>query len=330
MYKSLLLPASTWLARLSLLVGVLITSLAGILIKVGEQDVSPFSITFNRLWIAGLAFLIWEVVGDHFSHQMLPVKTIDEEPSYKDWLLLTIAGLIRATAISLWAYSLLFTSVTNFTLLHNFEPIFIPLIAIFYNRKIPGRGYWLGWLLSVVGLLGLALEELHITSTTLVGDEIALSAAFLTTFYYFIKEKLVVKFTVHKILMWVCFIGALFSLPLILLNGEAIFPHNYQGWFAVILLALLCQFLGHGLITYALKCISAELVMLALPMEVILAAILSRITLNEVLSIPNYLCCGVIVIGMIIATSSPSSLRNQDVDSVSLANPEKIQANQSS
>jgi drug/metabolite transporter (DMT)-like permease len=294
-----------WVARVALIIGVVIVSGAGLFIKLGESEITPFAVAFNRLWIAALAFLAWNIVDSR-----TPSEQSAKQPlTYSIIILLVIAGIIRSVVLILWGYSLFYTSVTNFTLLHNLEPLFIPLIAGIFTEQQFDRIFWIGWLIAVVGLTGILLEDLTLNSESFLGDFIAFSAAFLTTFYYLIKEKLINYFSVTSLLNWVCLIGALILFPVTITTSERIFPYSISGWVAVVSLALLCQFIGHGLITYSLNKLSSALVTLFLPLETIFATIWSNLVLSEKLNILNYLSCLVVLVGVSIATSSSSSVK---------------------
>ena len=300
---------SAWLAKISLFVGIIVVSSSGLLIKLSETEITPFAVAFNRLWIAALAFLLWDLIDSPRNLDTDSQKYVQKVPSYSNIIMLVIAGVIRGTVLIIWGYALLYTNVTNFTLLHNLEPLFIPLfLGLFLTQGFDNK-FWLGWVLTMLGLAGIFFDDFRLISENILGDFLALFASFITTLYYIIKEKLVVEISVNTILKYVCLIGALILLPITLITSPTIFPDSFHGWIWIISLGVLCQFIGHSLITYSLKNVSSALVTLCLPLEVVFASLLSQVFLLEKVSFLVYLSCLIVLVGVCIATLSSSTIK---------------------
>jgi drug/metabolite transporter (DMT)-like permease len=306
--------SSTWIARISLFIGIMMVSSAGLFIKLSEKEITPFAIAFHRLWIATLAFFLFKIIDSRLNSGMdvNELPQAENNLTYTNIVMLVVAGVVRATVLIIFGYSLLYTNVTNFTLLNNLSSLFIPIfLGLTIIQKLDHK-FWLGWLITILGLGGIVINDLRMTPENVFGDSLALFASFLTAFYYIIKEKLVVELSVNTILRYVCLIGALILLPLTLTTSDKIFPESLSGWISIIGLGILCQFMGHGLITYSLKHLSSSLVTLCLPLEVILASVWSKIFLVEKLSSFDYLSCVIVLVGVCIATFSPSTIKSQE------------------
>lgn len=115
-------------------------SASAILIRFSEIELSPYAITFHRFWIAALVLGIWSGIN-HLHRQFLsrsevlqPFALTESErldshssTSINHWQTfwqLFAAGILIATDLALWAWSLTQTTVANSTLLANLTPLF--------------------------------------------------------------------------------------------------------------------------------------------------------------------------------------------------------------
>ncbi|MGB3668713.1 MAG: DMT family transporter [Phormidesmis sp.] len=100
-------------------------------------------------------------------------------------------------------------------------------------------------------------------------------------------------------------IGGLFTLIVVLLSEDVLFPTSKVGWAAVLGLGLLAQVVGQGLLTYSLKQFSSSLVavfMLAIP---IISAFLAFFIFSEHLSLQNWLAFAIVLVGIYLSISAP-------------------------
>ncbi|MDX2100183.1 MAG: DMT family transporter, partial [Leptolyngbyaceae cyanobacterium bins.59] len=145
-FKTISLPAIA-----ALLFALVSISLSAILIKVGERELSPEAIAFNRFWITALVLGVWQGIN-----RLRPsAKKVAEDPGKPTlkpfWLIggLIAAGFLFTADLVLWGWSLTQTTVANATLLANLTPLFTTL------------GAWLIWGKTVdarfLGGLGIAL-----------------------------------------------------------------------------------------------------------------------------------------------------------------------------
>jgi drug/metabolite transporter (DMT)-like permease len=77
-----------------------------------------------------------------------------------------------------------------------------------------------------------------------------------------------------------------------------------MGWSAVIFLAIVCQVMGQGLLTYSLKQFSSGLVAVSMLTIPVLAAILAMLVFSEKLSLLNWLAFLVVLTGIYLAVSA--------------------------
>ena len=273
-------------------------ALASIFIVIAREEIGPNAITFYRLAIAAVTFSLW--------NRFNPSNTTQAQQSYskKDIILLITAGASFAASLSVWSWSLTETSVTNSTLLNNTVPIFTTLGAWFIFGQRFNRQFIVGMLVAIVGAIALALEDLHIAPSNLLGDSAALLAAILFVVCILTIEKLRLKFATTVVMMWATLVGSIIIFPMAMIFDGYMFPTSLEVWLAVIFLAIASQVMGHGLLTYSLKQFSASFVsvsMLAIP---VIAAILATIIFEEQLTLTNCLAFSVVLVGIYVSVSA--------------------------
>ena len=111
------------------------------------------------------------------------------------------------------------------------------------------------------------------------------------------------------ILMWSSLIGAVIVLPILLITQDKIFPSSWQGWLAVISLAIICQAVGQGLVAYSLNKLSASFVALFLVLDPVLSAIEAWIIFSERLSFLSWMAFAIILLGIYITLYSKSIVK---------------------
>lgn len=277
---------------------------ASILIVVAEQEIGPNATTFNRLGMAAIAFGLWN--GLKLVSNFRSEEQFESQPSYalRDLGLLLIAGVGFAASLTLWAWSLTQTSVANSTLLNNMMPIFTTLGAwLLLGQRFQAK-FLLGMAVALGGAIAIGVEDLQVADSNITGDIAALFAAMLSATSILSVEQLRIKFSTPTIMLWTSLIGSLFIFPIVLLSEGQLFPTSWVGWSAVISLALICQVIGQGLLTYSLARFSSGLVAVSMLTIPVIAAILAMMIFSEKLSLLNWLAFAVVLAGIYLSVSA--------------------------
>ncbi|PPS41167.1 DMT family transporter [Chroococcidiopsis sp. TS-821] len=293
------------LAAIALGIALVGIAFASILTAIAQQEIGPNATTFNRLGIAAIAFAGWNKVRGLTSQiHAQPVSMLIY--TWRDRTLLTTAGMSFAASLTLWAWSLTQTSVANSTLFNNMMPLFTTLGAwLVLGQKFSAR-FVLGMAIAVCGAIAIGIEDFQGTNSHALGDIAALSAAMLAAVCLLSLEQLRSKFATPTIMQWTCFIGCLGVLPAVLLTHEQLFPTSGVGWCTVISLAIVCQVVGQGLLTYSLANFASGLVAVAMLAIPAIAAVLAFIIFAEKLSIFNWCAFAVVLAGVYLAISARS------------------------
>ncbi|MDZ8094398.1 MAG: EamA family transporter [Nostoc sp. DedQUE05] len=298
----------TKIAIASLFLGVGAISFGSIFMKLSEIELSPSATVFNRFWLASVVFLIWH--GYKAIRQQFSADKPVEQQSYtsQDMLLLLGAGILWAATLVLLAWSLTQTSVAISSVLHNLAPIFTSLGVWLLFRKGFEKQFLIGMVIALGGAIAIEFEELQIATDEVQGGFAAIVSAVLLSAYLLIVEKLRTKFSPATIQLWICALAALAIFPILLFTQDRLFPSTVSGWVWVICLALVCQVLGHGLLTYSLAKFSSVVVSLVHLLEPVFSGIFALVIFSEKLTFSNWIGFAVVLMGLYLAISSQAAI----------------------
>lgn len=296
-------------AIISLTIAIVALSWIAIFFRLLEREIGPFATAFHRVWLATVLLGIWNRL-QALRYQFSPEKPI-EQKSYTSWVLaqLLIAGICFAGDQLLWAWSLTKISVANSTLLTCLNPLWTTLLGwSIWDRRFDNR-FLIGMVVAIVGACIIGVEDLQIATGNLQGDGAAILASICFSIYLLIVEKLRENFSAETILFWSSLFSTLSILPIVLIMEDRLFPYSWQSWMFIILLGFVCQVLGQGLVNYCLKRFSSGFVAISLLLQPIITAILAWIIFSESLSLLNGVAFAVVLLGIYLAKSSSSAIK---------------------
>lgn len=280
---------------------LLILGIAPIFIKFVELELSSSATIFNRLWGAAIIFGLWRSFFQIRKQQENSFSS--EEITKTDYLLLFFAGFFFWASQTSWAWSLTRTSAAISDLLHSVTPIFVILGSWFiYKQKFRHQFIW-GTVLALVGSFMIGIEHFHSSLYQLQGDIAAFLSSILPVVYVLASERLCCKFSTVTIMFWICTIGTLFSIPVLVITGIQWFPLSLSGWIFTIFL-MLAMVLGQGLFLYGIKQVGASLMSVLLLLCPVLTAIAAWLVFSEILTHLDWGATVIILIGVYLAITS--------------------------
>lgn len=268
--------ASQWLqqsdlrAFLALATGLVAISFAPIFIRLSELEITPYATIFHRSWMAALIFLGLRAFSGRTAPEDQTIQP-SQGPSESVWkfswgatsTLLLLLGTTFAAAVLLWAWALTQTTVANSTLLHSFTPLFTGIFAWLIWGQRFGRGFWTGMAIATLGAIFLAIGEFSLRPEHLWGDAASLLSAVFFSTEPLLVERLRARLCPNAIMFWCFALVTVLTLPFLFLAPAGAFPTSLNGWLVLLAMAIICQAIGHGLLTYCLKYISAGVVSLS-------------------------------------------------------------------
>ena len=272
-----------------LLIGASMLGGSGIFVKL--SDSSPSLIAFYRSLFALPFLYAWM----KFEERNDSAKIIWDK---KTFFFLVLGGLCFALDMSIWNWSLTFTSVANATLMANIAPVFVVIFGVlFLGYKI--EIFFVVTLL--LALIGVFLVILPGEQIMVFGDSLGILAAVFYAGYILSIKDLTTILQPARTLFLVTIITTLCLLPISLIEADSLILSKSE-FFILISYAIFSQTLAQGLITSGISKVSAHLSSLVLLMQPVAAAFYGWFFLQELLS-PLQMAGGLIVLAAIYLAS---------------------------
>ena len=293
------------------LLGIAVFSLSWIAIffRFLEGEIGPFATAFHRVWLAAIILGLWNAIK-YFNQKFYAEKSVKKN-SYTPLVLLQLlaAGVSLVGHLLLLAWSLSQISIANTCLLANITPIWTVVLGwLIWGKKFDNL-FLIGMGIAIAGVSVIGIEDWQLATGNLKADGVAIVASIFYATYLLSIEALRPHFNFVTILSWISTISTLLILPIALIAENQLFPHSWSGWTFVILLGLICQLLGQGLVTYCLKRMSSGLMAVSKLLVPIVTTFLAWVLFAEVLSFWNYVAFFMVLLGIYIAQSSPFAIK---------------------
>lgn len=210
-------------------------------------------------------------------------------PSRRDLSWLLGAGVLFGIELNLWAFALMQTTIANATLLTNMTPVFAAAFGWFVFRERLGFGALVGGAIALGGAVTLALARAQAGAGPVsaeagwTGDALALSAAVGYAGYLLIVRAVGDRVSVGAVMLWGSLSAAAFTFVVCLVTREPLLPHSWQGWAILVMLGVVTQVAGQGLIAYGVGRLPIVVSTVLIWMQPIAAAVLSWMFFDEAL-----------------------------------------------
>ncbi len=254
-------------------------------------DVAPSASAFWRLGLAVAPLaLLARTTG-----APLPPGTIDARMLW----LSAIAGVFFAADIALWHYGIQRTTLANASLLSNAASFLLPLWGFVALGHRPGKKALLAIAAAAAGTALLVGRSAELSDRNLAGDLFCLGAALLYTAYLIIIDQLRGRIPVFPLLALATGFGALALLPAsyAIAGAAGFWPHD---WTPLVLLALLSQVVGQGLIVFAVGHLKPLVVGLALLVQPTVAATIGLLRFGETPGLPELAGAALVVTALVL------------------------------
>ncbi|KAF0996238.1 DMT family transporter [Geobacillus sp. TFV-3] len=256
-------PSSTTKAYAALFIGALAVSTSAIFVKWSQAPSAV--IAFYRL------FLAVAIMTPLFLRHRSELRGI----SWRDWLFSLCSGVLLAFHFILWFESLDYTSVASSVVLVAMQPLFaFAGGALFFRERLTVAAFGSA-VLAIIGSVLISWGDFRVSGEALYGDGLALlSCAFVTAYWLFGQEVrqrlLLVTYTyivygISAAVLWLY--AMLFRLSLT--------AYQLTDWLCFLALAVIPTLLGHSVMNWAVKWVSASTVSMAILFEPIGASALA-------------------------------------------------------
>lgn len=275
----------TAIVLLALLVGNLALAFGPWLVR--SADVGPSASAFWRMALA-MPFLFL-IAGWRRQPVLLSRSALY-------WIMI-LSGAFFALDLAAWHIGILKTKLANATLFANAASLFFPIWGYLVARSWPGRHESLAFALAVAGTVLLLGRSADLSRETLIGDLLCLAAGIFYTAYLIAVMKARSELSSWTLLAW----STLATMPPLWLIAwgldEQIMPTD---WTPVIVLAVVSQLIGQGLMVYVLGKVSPLLFGLALLTQPVISASIGWFRYDETLAPLDWVGAALIAAALVI------------------------------
>ena len=255
-----------------LFVGVVAVSFAAIFIRLA--DAPPLVIATYRLAIASAVLVPFALI--RFK------RTPSRKLARGDMLLILLSSVFVALHFALWITSLSYTSIASAVILVTAHPVFIAIISYFIWGERLTKLMVLGIGAALVGTLFISWGGFALSLDALLGNVLALLAAFAMGAYLLIGRQLRERINILNYLALIYTCAAVILLMATVVSGCSLSGYSSTTYTMIVLLALVPQLIGHSSLNLALRFMPATFVSVAILGEPVGATALGYFILGEV------------------------------------------------
>ena len=222
-------------------------------VRMAVKEISPVDLGFLRFLVATPFMVLILILSK--KETRLPAKEL---------LSLSVLGLTGVTLLYIFQFiGIEYTTASTSAVLINTNVIFIVLLsATFLKEKFPLRKS-AGIALSFVGVLVVIFaqmtnESIAFSNVFLIGCIFIILSAFCWAIYSIVGKRLLDKYDPFTVTTYAFVLGTIFFLPVVLPDiTDVIQGVSFNGWMAILYLALICSVFGYVAWYYALSRIEA-------------------------------------------------------------------------
>lgn len=222
-------------------------------VRMTVKEISPVDLGFLRF-----------LVATPFMVLILLLSKKETRLPAKELLSLSVLGLTGVTLLYIFQFiGIEYTTASTSAVLINTNVIFIVLLsATFLKEKFPLRKS-AGIALSFVGVLVVIFaqmtnESIAFNNVFLIGCIFIILSAFCWAIYSIVGKRLLDKYDPFTVTTYAFVLGTIFFLPVVLPDiTDVIQGVSFNGWMAILYLALICSVFGYVAWYYALSRIEA-------------------------------------------------------------------------
>ncbi len=252
----------------ALVVGIVAVSSSGALIAYAAAP--ALAIAFWRNALATAVLLPAAAVKKEFSHRAALGSS-------------ALAGLALAVHFGTWVPSVKLTSIATATALVCTQPVWAGLLMALRGNRL-GGWTWAGMGLAVGGAVLATGVDLQAGGNALLGDALAICGAIGGAFYTLLGQRVRAQLSTTTYTT-VCYGVCAITLGLVCaLSSTPITGFAAGAWLAIIGLTVGPQLLGHSMLNYAVKQVSAVTINVIVLLEVPGAILLGYLWLGQKVS----------------------------------------------
>ena len=220
-----------------------------IAVKITVNEISPIDLGFLRFLVATPIMIIF-----------LLLRKKDVRIPKKELPSLIILGLTGVTFLYIFQFiGIEYTTASTSSVLISANVIFIVILSALFLKEAFSFKKTLGVILSFLGVIVVIFaqssnEKIIFNNQFIIGCLLVLLSAFCWAIYSVVGKKLLDKYDAFAVTAYAFILGTIFFLPIVLPNIFNVVQNiSFNGWMAILYLALLCSVFGYVAWYYALS-----------------------------------------------------------------------------
>ena len=283
-----------WMIAITLIFGAACLGASTTFVRISE--VGPISSAFWRSFLAlPLILILIRLLKIQFQYKI----------KNTNYFYLALPGVFLGIDHAAWHHGIMLTTIANSTLFASMAPVFVVIYSYLLFSLTIKRNFLFGLIASIFGAILLMYSSLELSLKNIYGDFWSLLAGAFYAAYLMstgiLRDK---NLNIYIIFLFGTLFSAFTLLIIVIFSNETFFPHSINGWLIILCLAFISQFVGIGLITWALGKVKTGLASLTLMSEPITASFLAWLLLGEYLTAIQLAGGIIILFGIIYAQSS--------------------------
>lgn len=209
-----------------------------------------------------------------------------------------VAGFFFGLDVAFWHASLKLTSVANATFIVNLGNAAVGLIAWVVLKDRPKRDWFFALPIALLGAFLLSRGAANVGPGEILGDALALLAGLFVGIYLFLTMLARRTATAMEVMFWATLVEAVVAFAGSMTMGEQLVPPSPSWLVMPLLLAVIAQVAGQGLIVAGVGRTPAALAGLLLLVQPIAAGLAAWILFREALTPVQLAGAGLVLAGV--------------------------------
>jgi len=247
---------------------------------------------FYRLAFAAVVFVPWHLLAPRQSARSTPAAVRAA----------IVAGILFGADLAFFNSAVMQTSAENATLIGVNAPIFVALGAWAMRGERPTGRFWAGFVLALVGMVGIVGTDVVMHPKLGVGDALALAGAACYGVYLLYVQEGRAGMDTLTFTAWSTGVGAVALLIVCLATRQPLVGLSARSWAALVGLALASQVIGQLLVAHALGSLPATLTSIVLLSQAPATALLAWPLLGEPIRAEQLIGGALVLAGIVVVT----------------------------
>ncbi|MGB7407688.1 MAG: DMT family transporter [Pontixanthobacter sp.] len=209
-----------------------------------------------------------------------------------------LAGAAFGLDLASWHIGIEATRLGNATMFGNSGSLILMVWGFVVLRRLPIGGEWTAIAMAVIGATILLARSSAISSATVIGDMLCLLAGLFYAIYLLLLQRSRTTIGSWSLLFWASLAGAPIMLMLALMRGEPVLPTD---WTPVLVLMVLSQLVGQGLLVFSLRHFTPLVIGLALLTQPAIAALTGWYAFGETIGAWDVLGMALLGLALVVA-----------------------------